>query len=68
MSGTTAPCRVCGQLVSEYAERCAGCGDQTARRYGHAKGSSTSPWTIIGWIVLVLLLLSLGSCIEVLGA
>lgn len=62
-----APCRVCKQPVSEYAPACPTCGDPTAVRYGHARGKPTNPWTIIGWIILLLMAIPLATCVGILG-
>lgn len=62
-----APCRVCKQPVSEFAPACPGCGDPTAVRYGHARGKSTNPWTIIGWIIVIIFVLPLATCVGILG-
>ena len=52
-------------MVNDHAERCPTCGDQTALRYGHVRGQSSNPWMIIGWIILAVILLAFGGCLEV---
>lgn len=66
-SNGLAPCRVCGQMVSEYAPACPKCGDPTARRYGNEARKKMNPWIIIGWIILLPFVLVVGSCIGILG-
>jgi len=67
MSPRLAPCRVCGHLVSEFADRCPGCGDPTARRYGHEPKRPSGPWTLLGWLLLILIVLPIAMCSGLLG-
>lgn len=67
MAKELAPCRVCGQEVSEYAEKCPKCGDPTARRYGRAPRKPTNPWMVIGWIIVIALVLPIATCVSIIG-
>ena len=67
MKSDLVDCRVCGRPVSKAAPVCPGCGDATARRYGLEPRQKTSPWTIIGWIILILLAIPLVTCMGVLS-
>jgi predicted amidophosphoribosyltransferase len=55
MSAKMMNCRKCGAPVSELAERCPGCGDETAKRMGHVRGKGFDPVRAVAWILLGLL-------------
>lgn len=55
-------CPDCGKSVSSAAISCNGCGAPIARL-----ARRTSPWTIIGWILVVILILPVASCTALLA-
>lgn len=63
-------CPECGNQVSTAAAACPKCGaprqaPQQILLKEARKG--TSPWTIIGWIILLILMLPLVTCVMVIG-
>lgn len=56
-------CPDCGKSVSSAAISCNGCGAPIASR----PVRRTSPWTIIGWILVVILILPVASCTALLA-
>ena len=53
-------CRKCDARVSEFAERCPSCGDETAKRMGHAS-RGFNPVRAVAWLVLIGIALWLAS-------
>ena len=64
-------CRECGGQVSTLAAACPACGapiaPPAAPRPAPAPRQGTNPWMIIGWIILLLLLLPLATCVAMVG-
>lgn len=63
-------CRECGNQVSTEAPVCPKCGAPVARQpVGRPmpERKPTNPWMIIGWIIVLLLLLPLATCVMVIG-
>jgi hypothetical protein len=55
-------CPDCEKDVSEHAEKCLNCGAPIASRIKGTPRKPTSPWTIIGWMIVAAIVLPLATC------
>lgn len=68
------PCRDYGHSISTTAPACPKCGAPGPAAQIHyappapAPRRGTNPWMVIGWILLLLLLLPLATCVMVIGS